>query len=217
MLKRAYRAATNWLLPSDLQCLLCEHYKVLGRYNMCERCQQTMQPAEFDLVPDDNFERLLFCFYYNDSAQRLIYRHKTGRQRYISDFFAQMIVERLKSADITVEVVTYVPTDRRAIKKRGCDHAKDITIATADRLGVPWQTSLKCLHHSKAQKRLSRAERFDNLREAYQATTVFKARQSVLLIDDIHTTGATMQAAAQAIKRHSPHCKLYGITVFYTP
>jgi predicted amidophosphoribosyltransferase len=95
-----------------------------------------------------------------------------------------------------VDLVTWAPTSPRRARRRGYDQAEAIAQAVGRELGVPCRRLLYRSHGS-AQTGKSRADRL--------VGPVFRARSprpglAVLVVDDVVTTGATLRAAAQALR-----------------
>ncbi len=205
-------------MADDLQCVVCERYCQLYRWQMCQQCAQKLHAMDYQLSAEQYYlKHLVACFYYDDFAQKLIYAHKEGRQRYYSKIFSKMIEEKLKNADINIDCVTWVPTARSKIASRGCDHAKDIACELAQRLNLPFMPLLAKNKRHKAQKQLSKEERINNMIDAFICEQLIREGLHILIIDDVITTGATISSAAKAILQRNPDCQLHGAAVFYTP
>ncbi len=202
-LKKSIDLGLNLLLPNDLQCAACERYRNLVKWQLCEDCLDCLEPVDFELSADQyGLERLVSCFYYNQFAKKMIYRHKAEHHRYYSKIFANMIQERTAA-------------DR--IARRGCDHAKDIARALAEQMAVPTIPLLEYSRRHGTQKRLSRENRIENMIDAFICRRLVSEGLSILIIDDVVTTGATIKSAAEAILKRNTGCHLFAATVFYTP
>ncbi len=217
-LKKSIDYGLNLLLPNDLQCAACGRYRQLARWRMCAECANRLAEIDFELPAEQYYlERLLSCFYYNDFAQSLIYSHKVGRNRHYSQIFANMIQEKWRRADIVIDGITWVPTSDAKIARRGCDHAADIARALAKQSAVPLLPLLEQKRLHGVQKRLSRRDRIENMIDAFTCRQSISEGLSVLIIDDVVTTGATLRSAAKAILEKNANCHLFAATVFYTP
>ena len=100
-----------------------------------------------------------------------------------------------------IDVVTAVPLHWLKRRLRGADPVESLGRHVAAQLGKPWRPA--ALHRRRwttTQTRLSVAQRQRNVAQAFGARPREVAGCSVLLIDDILTTGATSQACTQALR-----------------
>lgn len=95
------------------------------------------------------------------------------------------------------EIVTWPPCSRADKRRRGFDHAELLARGLGARLGLPARASLERMGRSEDQAGLSGEERRQNLIGAFDARP---SSGLVLLVDDVVTTGATLQACATALR-----------------
>ena len=133
---------------------------------------------------------------FDGTARSTLLALKYRNRRSVARHVARLMVRRLGLAQVPVDVVTWAPTSRARLAHRGFDQAELLARAVARELGVPCRRLLY-RSHGAAQTGRSRAERL--------AGPQFRSRRAVrpltvLLIDDVVTTGATLLAAQQALQ-----------------
>jgi predicted amidophosphoribosyltransferase len=132
---------------------------------------------------------------YDGVVRELVARIKYRNARAILPFFADAIVERVTW---NVDAVTWPPTTIARRRERGFDHAALLAHAVARRLHVP---ARDLLTRATRQPQTGRpyAQRHDGVRFEPRPTAS-AAPDTVLLVDDVATTGATLRAAARALR-----------------
>jgi predicted amidophosphoribosyltransferase len=96
------------------------------------------------------------------------------------------------------EAVVGVPASSAAVLRRGFDHGALLADEVASRLGVPRLDTLTCESRGD-QRRLGREARAANVAAAVCARPGAEVPSRILLVDDVLTTGATLDAAARAL------------------
>jgi predicted amidophosphoribosyltransferase len=96
------------------------------------------------------------------------------------------------------DVITYIPPDGDRSLKRGHHPAQRLAHELASLWGLDERPLLGRVRAVRRQTGLPAAERRRNMRGAFVATAL--PRGSVILVDDVYTTGATVNAAAQALR-----------------
>ena len=100
---------------------------------------------------------------------------------------------------VAPKAIYYVPSERSKIKERGHNPAEVLACAVSTLLGRPLSHSLEKIKATEDQDRLPAALRWGNVSGAFRCVPGFKAHGSVLLIDDVLTTGTTARACAGAL------------------
>jgi ComF family protein len=141
---------------------------------------------------------------------------KYGNVVPLGAWFARRLVGLAQSQplDFGVDVVVPVPLDRGRRRERGYNQAELIAKPLARLLGIPFRSYLLVRTRPRPnQLRLTRRERWETVRGAYatlKGAQVDKLR--VLLVDDVFTTGATLDACSRALKGAGA-ARVVGLTV----
>lgn len=120
------------------------------------------------------------------------YRNRRGAVRHLGGLLAQ----RVMAAGHAPDVVTWAPTVEHRRRQRGFDHAELIARSTARALGVPCVRLLRRVDTSAPQAAAPRTQRL----QAPAFTARRSRASSVLIVDDVVTTGATLAAASGALR-----------------
>jgi ComF family protein len=139
---------------------------------------------------------------YDGTLREIIHALKYQKRRSIAPHLARLM--RLGAADVLSDAhcVIPVPLHWRRRYTRGFNQAREI----ARHLGLPLADVLQRRHATTAQVRLSAGERHANMRGAFRLrrpllrATPNLAGLTVVLLDDVVTTGATLEACAQVLK-----------------
>jgi len=138
-------------------------------------------------------------------SNRLLYSLKENNDYYAVRFavflYAHLLeMHHLHSDDLCV---TFIPASRRRLYESGADPMKRIARKLAERLHCPVISPLcRRNRHAPAQKQLTKEERIDNAFRTYDVKRgVDLHGKTILLLDDICTTGATLAASAAAMRR----------------
>ncbi len=153
---------------------------------------------------------------YDDTMIRAITLLKYHAVTPLGDWFGARLAERVAAQPDTfaADVVVPVPLHATRLYERGYNQAELIARPLAKRLGLPFRSYLLMRTRPRPDKlKLTRQERWRTVRGAFamrQATRVDKLR--VLLVDDVFTTGATLDACARVL-RQAGAGRIVGLTV----
>ncbi|MBL4586101.1 MAG: ComF family protein [Flavobacteriales bacterium] len=129
---------------------------------------------------------------------RFKYQGKTGVGTELASMFAHILKEKKWFAD--VDVVVPIPLHPSKEQRRGYNQSRFIANGMAEVFDVPvWSNALQKIVASDSQTRKTRFERAENVEQVFTTTPNRFSGKVVLLVDDIVTTGATLEAAGKLI------------------
>lgn len=146
-------------------------------------------------------ERVHAPFVYAPPLDRLLPRFKFHEDLVAGRLLSQLMLPALATRPRPGALVP-VPLHRARLRRRGFDQALELARPLAQALGLPLlDAALVRTHATDAQSRLDAAHRRRNLRDAFAVRPGAALPAHVVLVDDVMTTGATLQAAARALRR----------------
>jgi ComF family protein len=148
------------------------------------------------------YDRLLAGWLYEPPIREVIVGLKFGRLEYLAEELAGLLATRLSAELQGCAVVVPTPLYWTRSLARGYNQAELIARGVAETLGLPLARNLRRRRSTRPQTGLDRGARRANLRNAFRWRGPGVAgRAHWLLIDDVFTTGATLDSAARALKR----------------
>jgi len=149
------------------------------------------------------FDRGVALYDYQ-SMKKSIFRFKYKGRREYAKFYAQDLYEHLKEEirRMRADVIVPVPLHKSRKKSRGYNQAELIARHLSSLTGIPMQKNLvKRVKKTVPQKQLDSRARQNNLKKAFNINpNVVKLYKRILLVDDIYTTGSTIDAVAYVLK-----------------
>jgi len=217
-------AAVSLLYPPV--CTLCGGKTRAGEY-LCERCEAKATPivAPFCQQCSEPFEGAIATAFtcancahrtiYFDAAvaayrgrgivRQIIHDFKYGRQIHLRHLVARWLYaafddERLRGREF--DMIVPVPLHPARQRERGFNQANLLAELLTAQISIPSKPVLKRVRYTTTQTALDRAERMENLHNAFRLRRNANVRGlRVLLIDDVLTTGSTLSECARILKR----------------
>lgn len=191
------------IVVKEPRCLKCGRYIEDEREEYCRGCRLTVHV----------FAQGRGLFLYPSVADS-IYRFKyAGRQEYAA-FYAQQITERLGRTIRAwqAEALVPVPIHYTRKRERGYNQAEVLAKEIGKRIGIPVDAKLiRRIKKTLPQKLLDDRERQNNLKRAFKIERNDVKLKRVIVVDDIYTTGSTIDACALELKKAGVE-KIYFIT-----
>lgn len=151
------------------------------------------------------YNRARTLYEYSQVA-RSIYRFKYGGRQEYADFFGEQMGELLGNfiKGVHPDVIVPVPLHRRKFRTRGYNQAACLAKALGRHLNLPVDEKLvKRVKNTAPMKLLNPTERQNNLKKAFIiGQNDVKLYDRIILVDDIYTTGTTLDEIASLLKAH---------------
>ena len=143
-------------------------------------------------------------YLHQGNAAAAVYRFKFRNQRNYAAVFAKELEGRYgeQIRRWGIDALIPIPLHKKKQKSRGYNQAELLAEKLSEYVGIPVEKNvLKRVRNTHPQKDLNPAERNWNLQNAFAIEEGWKPAKTVLLIDDIYTTGSTMDKAAEILKK----------------
>lgn len=179
--------------------------EMLYAANRCPVCGKPINSCVCREVPF-YFSRSVSAFCYEPDTHYLINCLKTQPKSPASEQLAILMAEAFAAFGLSggghFDGVTEVPMSAENVEKRGHNQARTLAEKLAARLNIDYLPSpLICYGKKKAQHTLSYTQRFENAQKSYQRQAEAACSGRILLIDDVMTTGATLDRCAQLLRQ----------------
>ena len=212
-------------------CLHCNQELVHSEKYLCFNCWEQLESTYFEKEPQANkVERIFWgrvqvkhaCsvyFYAKGSvSQSLIralkYDFKAPLGIYLGELMAQKLVGHpLSKCDFLLPV----PIHPRKKFARGYNQSELLARGLSKSWGTPILKQLvRKTGYTKSQTKLDRFGRWDNVQDIFRSTELLQSRSHVLIVDDVITTGATLEALVRAIQVVNPEIQISLLSFAFT-
>lgn len=222
-----FKAIINAIFPKHYACLLCGK-EIFDGGDFCQKCQKTLTFNDQTTCPvcgrktDRNeicleckaqtpiFDKGVSAFVYEGGARKLILKFKKDGA-YLKEYLSNVMYE--KCASFTdADGVCFIPMTPKAIRKRGYNQAELLAEELSKLLSLPLlKNAIEKVKQSGEQKMLSKEERLKNLQGCFKADSDEVNGKTLIVVDDVLTTGATADAVCRELKKRGAK-KLYFVT-----
>lgn len=188
------------------------------------RCKKCGRPLEDDILEyckncvevPHHFEEGIAIFEYDEHMKESLLKVKFGGRREYLRFFGEGCVQNAGAQirEWGIQGIIPVPMHPDKVRRRGFNQAEILADYIGGKLGIPvYKKSLQKVKNTKEQKTLSGTERKKNLKDAFRGAEGEWGLKSILVVDDIYTTGSTIDAVCAEIRKHGVD-KIYFLSVF---
>jgi len=192
--------------PGDRLCSPCRQAMPYNR-KPCPRCALPLPGSAPDTVlcagcqaRTPEFDRVLAPLLYQTPVDDLIAGFKYHHKLHLGAVLATILAQAVQREGSEVQALLPIPMPGRGLTERGFNQAAELTRHLSMQLGIPWTgNSLIRVRDNRHQQSLRRGQRRRNMRGVFACRGELPSR--VALIDDVMTTGATVEEASRKLKR----------------
>ncbi|MFU0800348.1 MAG: ComF family protein [Xylanivirga thermophila] len=223
-LKVVLDAVLGILYPGDMGCISCGKVPckspVKGLCAACyislpyvkePRCIICSKPIASDgiMCPDckaggHEFIQAVAAFEYTSVAKRMVYNLKYNNRPDIGGIMSSFMVGEISKINWPIDIIIPVPLHKKRERERGYNQAYYLAEGIGREMGI--SVSETCLirkRYTPTQTHLGKAQRLKNLQDAFSVEEPYKLEgKFVLLVDDVYTTGATVDACSMVLKEN---------------
>ena len=182
----------------------------------CEKCGQTIPKAGICFHCKENplrIDGIRSWAVFRGPIRNAIHRLKYQRDIALGDIFTEPLVEVFENTAWDVDLITPVPLGIARQKERGYNQASLLAIPIALKLQFPYlPKALMRTRETLSQVDLSREQRQENVAGAFIARSKYVYGKKVLVVDDVTTSGSTLDSCADALFRAGAS-NVYGLTL----
>ena len=187
-------------------CFACRRKLHIIREPYCLKCGKPLQKEEQEYCLDCSSKKHIFisgtALYEYDSIQDSLYRFKyEGRREYAAFFgeeMARYLGERIRTWN--ADALVPVPIHQRRMRERGYNQAQLLAEEIGKQLNIPVRSRLVGrIRNTLPQKGRGPQERQNNLKKAFKMYENDVKLDTIIIIDDIYTTGSTIDAVGNVL------------------
>ena len=185
--------AKNIKLATGNICLRCGKL-VAGNMEYCDTCQSR----------NHSFDKGRGIYVYTGNIKKAMYKFKYSNKRYYSRAFANQAIKIHGNwlNNEKFDAIVPVPMYREKEKRRGYNQAETFARSLSEKTGIPIAKDIiRREIVTVPMKELNYASRQSNLQKAFKLSENSVKYNQLLVVDDIYTTGSTMDAVAELLKK----------------
>lgn len=179
---------------------------------VCKECNERLPsiPKDGVFCGTHSTNSLFSVFYYKDMVKRSVIRYKFHGQRRYSKIYIELMYDFLKDLRLSDDfnLMTSVPLSRKRFYERGFNQTEILAEPLAKRLGIPFCANciFKTRHTAKQSTLRGISQKRENVQDAYLADVSKVNGKKILLLDDIFTTGSTIESCAKELLDKGADC-----------
>lgn len=157
------------------------------------------------------FDGGVSIFEFGGIIQTVVYRLKFDGDREAAGALGKFMASGLKGKDWDIDAIMPVPLHEQRLAERGYNQSYLLAMEIGRECGIDVLDGvLSRIKHTESQTSLSRLERMKNVKDAFMVMdTRYVRGKSILIVDDIMTTGSTLNECSKVLKYHGAdkvHC-----------
>jgi len=209
MLQAFLQGARELIFPDN--CLLCRQFlNSRHQRQLCTKCLGSLvfNPTPFSRQTTPGAFALTQAWsacLYNEPAQKLLHAFKYNSKTSLCKTFVPLMIDFIDRYSLPLQkfdLISPIPLHPVRLRERGYNQSALLSLALSRHYGILHTENLLIRHKkTRTQTQLGLKQRWTNMEGAFRIKNPMDVEgKSVVLIDDLYTTGATVHSAAQALK-----------------
>lgn len=224
LLQKTFNTFLDLLFPEEGVCFICDKFhEEVEEDHICYDCRKELYFIEENKCPtcgkpiyeekissrcsycsskEFYFSRALSSLEYRGVIKNAIHKYKYEGKSYMYKSFGESMLRTLLNENLNnFDVIVPIPLHRKRKSERGYNQSELLAKYLSQRLNIPLDKhNLKRIKRTNVQNKLDRLGRQENVKNAFKVADkgVFKYK-SILLVDDIFTTGATVNECSKVL------------------
>jgi ComF family protein len=214
-LQKYIQGLTQIMYP--LQCWGCGSDAVQATDRICIQCMTHLPQTNFANITDNAVEKIfygripiaaatsLFYFSKNTLLQHLMHQLKYKNNPDVGVYLGKQLGKAMAESNRfnNIDGVIPIPLSKKRQQKRGYNQALAISEGIADYMQIPVYNNLTIRQRdNETQTHKTRQERWENMQNVFKVTNTTQIEdKNILLVDDVITTGATLEACAAELQK----------------
>lgn len=198
-----FEALLDLIFPQGIKCIVCgKELKLIDGIDICENCYNKIEFIYgYEQLGLTGFDRVYSVAIYNEIAQKMIFDLKYYDKLYIAKTIAELMNKKLMEFNLEVDLIVAVPLHPLKERHRGYNQAHLICKHLKKLLNKNYRKNLLVrTKQTKDMNKLSRRQRFKNIQGVFEVKDEISVlNKNILLVDDVLTTGATVNACSIAL------------------
>jgi competence protein ComFC len=224
-LYQAYWLALDWLFPPKCGgcgktgtrwCLACHTSVQKVEPPLCPLCGQKLTKDELCLRcqrAEPRYTALRSWAVFEGAVRHAVLQLKYRRDVGLGEVLARSLVDLFEIIKWNIDLITPVPLGLARLAERGYNQSSLLARPLSLALNIPYRPQILIrARETRSQVGLTAAERRLNVSGAFVAHSYWVTRRSVLVVDDVTTTGSTLEACADALFTAGAR-SVYGLTL----
>lgn len=224
----------NLFYTKHIKCICCKGE--IGKnnvYDMCENCYNSIpfiktgycKKCGLKFENDAggvclNCKANNYCFEvarsvlnFDGDVVPLIHRFKYAKYKFLAEPLAYLLYDLFILQNWKIDAICYVPLFHKREKERGYNQSRELGLCLSKLADIPLYDCLERVKDTPTQTKLTKRERKENVKDCFRLVDKDKINgANVLLIDDVYTTGSTVNEVSKVLKGGGAN-KVYILTV----
>lgn len=200
-MKKIINSLLDWIYKK--KCYFCGSSK--ENISMCSKCFDNMEYAPNKTPREINGAKVYCAGEYQKELQKLIRGLKYHNKKELAYFLAKFMYEYMKNLDFATQdfCIVPVPLFKEREKQRKYNHMQLVAEELSKLCGKEVNNEIvKRIKDTKPQYKLNKGQRMENLSNAFLINSDKKPNSTILLIDDICTTGSTFESITKELSKN---------------